>query len=335
MQEMLATPERIVQLAYSFREAKVLLSASELGVFDVLAHGSVEFEILVKRVGLHERGARDFLDALVALGVLGRDPQGRYSNTPTADRYLVTGKPAYLGGLLRHLNEREYPHWARLSNALQSGQAQLGGGEHYSDLYSDPAAAESFAEAMSGATALTAQALAISFPWQDYRTLVDIGCAEGCLPVAIALAHPHVSGGGFDLLAIGKAFERYVQKHELSNRLRFYPGDFLKDPLPEADVLVMGRVLHNWDLATKKTLLGKAHAALASGGALIIYERLIDDDRRVNATGLLSSLNMLIMTEGGFDFSGVECAGWMKESGFRDIRVQPLTYEQSMIVGTK
>jgi hypothetical protein len=330
------TAQRVIALAYSFREAKALLSAVELGVFDALADGPLALEVLRHRIGVDRRGARDFLDALVALGLLGRDAQGRYSNTAPAEQHLVKGKPAYVGGLLRHLNDREYPYWAELTAALRSGKAQFGRAEgHYADLYADAANAESFAEAMSGATLLTAEALALRFPWQNYRSLIDIGSAEGCLPVAIALAHPHITGGGFDLPAVGKAFERYVAKNHLSDRLRFYPGDFLKDPLPQGDVLVMGRVLHNWDLATKRVLLGKAYAALPSGGALIAYERLIDDDRRTNATGMLSSLNMLIMTKGGFDFSGADCIGWMQEAGFRDMRVERLTYEQSMVVGLK
>src|SRR5262245_14426487 len=330
------TAERIIALAYSFREAKALLSAVELGVFDTLADGPLALEALRQRIGLHPRGTRDFLDALVTLGLLDRDTQGRYSNTIASKQHLVRGKPDYVAGLLRHLNDREYPYWARLTEALRSGRAQFGGADgHYPDLYSDPGDAESFAAAMSGGSLLTAQSLAERFSWRDYKTLIDIGSAEGCLPVTIALAHPHITGGGFDLPAIGGAFERHVATNKLSDRLRFYPGDFLRDPLPQAEVLVMGRVLHNWDLETKGLLLRKAHAALLPGGALIVYERLIDDDRRTNTTGMLSSLNMLIMTDGGFDFSGADCVSWLQEAGFRDMRVERLTYEQSMVVGFK
>jgi O-methyltransferase domain/Dimerisation domain len=330
------TAQRIIALAYAFREAKVVLSAVELGLFNALADGPLVVDALRSRIGLHPRGARDFLDALVALGLLDRDAEGRYSNTFPSKQHLVRGTPDYVGGLLRHLNYREYPYWARLTEALRSGKAQFGGAEgHYTGLYADPADAASFAAAMSGGSLLTAQALAERFPWRNYNTLIDIGAAEGCLPVTIAQAHPHITGGGFDLPAVGGAFERYVARNKLSNRVRFYPGDFLKDPLPSGDVLVMGRVLHNWDLATKRLLLKKAYLALPPGGALIVYERLIDDDRRTNATGMLSSLNMLIMTDGGFDFSGADCMGWMEQVCFRDMRVESLTYEQSMVVGFK
>jgi len=188
---------------------------------------------------------------------------------------------------------------------------------------------------MTGGTVLAADALAQKFPWSQHRTIMDIGTAEGCLPVHIALAHPHLVGGGFDLPPVKPYFDTYVREHGVSDRITFTPGDFFCDPLPAADVIVMGRVLHNWDLAAKKMLLAKAHAALHPGGALIVYERLIDDARRMNTSGLLASLNMLVMTAGGFDFSAADCTMWMHEAGFRNLRVEPLTSEISMVVGLK
>jgi hypothetical protein len=153
--------------------------------------------------------------------------------------------------------------------------------------------------------------------------------------VLVARAHPHMSGGGFDLPPLKPLFDNYVRQHELSARLRFFPGDFLQDQFPAADVLVLGRILQNWDLTTKKMLLKKAYQALPAGGALIVYERLIDDERRVNAAALLASLNMLIMTAGGFDFTGADCVAWMRETGFRDTRLAPLAGEYSMVIGIK
>lgn len=180
-----------------------------------------------------------------------------------------------------------------------------------------------------------ARALATKFPWRDYSTLIDIGTAEGCLPVEIALAHPHITGGGFDLPALGPVFDSYVQNHALSNRMRYFSGDLFNDPLPGADVLVLGRMLQNWNLATKMLLLKKAYDALPWAGALIVYERLLDDGRRINAAGLLSSLNMLLMSTGGFAFTGADCIGWMRQTGFREIRLEALTSDQSMVAGIK
>jgi hypothetical protein len=331
------TPDHIFKIAYAFREAKALFSAVELGVFTALADGPMDYDSLRNRTGLHERSARDFLDSLVALGLLYRQEDGRYRNTPEADIYLSRRSASYVGGLIDHLNAREYPYWMFLTRSLQTGNPQFADRSqgHYGALYADAADTETFAQAMSGGTLAVARALATRFPWRDYNTLIDIGSAEGCLPVQIAQYHWHISGGGFDLPPIGPIFNAYVNNHGLSQRLRFYPGDFMVNALPCADVLVMGRVLHNWDLPTKKMLLAKAYAALPPGGALIVYERLIDDDRKESKAGLLGSLNMLVMTDGGFDYSAAECFGWMKESGFERVWSEPLTADQSMVVGIK
>lgn len=331
------TPSRIAEIGQAFRQARVLHSAVELGVFAALADAPLELDAVRGRVGIHPRGARDFLDALVALGFLDRDESGRYANVPTANLYLVPNSPTYIGGLLDPMRVHEYPVWNLLTSALQTGEPQSAGGSTglYPALYADQTALETFVGGMSGGSLLVAKALAEEFPWEHYQTLVDVGSAEGCVLVQIALRHSQIVGGGFDLPAVGPMFDKYVQAHKLSHRLRFYPGDFLTESLPRSDVLIMGRVLHNWDLPTKQTLLRKAFEALPVSGALIIYERLIDDERRANATGLLASLNMLVMTVGGFDYSGTDCIGWMKEAGFVDIRVKPLTADQSMIVGMK
>jgi O-methyltransferase domain/Dimerisation domain len=331
------TPDRIRQIGHAFRSSRALLSAVELGIFTVLADGPADIEVLSKRTGIHPRGARDFFDSLVALGMLKRDGASRYYNAPDADLYLDRRKATYVGGELEHFGTYVFPHWALLTKALETGEPQSGArvAGHYSALYADQAALETLVKGMTGGTLPVAKALSTEFDWEKHNTIVDIGSAEGCLPVQIAIAHPHIRGGGFDLPPVRPLFERYVSEHSLSDRLRFYEGDFLEDPLPKADVLVLGRILHNWDLATKKLLLRKAYAALPPGGVLVVYERLIDNARRTNAAALLASLNMLIMTAGGFDFTRGDCIRWLSEAGFHDLRTAPLTTEVSMVLGVK
>jgi SAM-dependent methyltransferase len=332
-----AMPKRILEMSYAFWRSKALLSAVELDVFTVLAKGPLDIKSLVSRIGIHERGARDFFDALVALGLLYRDPEGRYRNQPDTDLYLDRGKPTYLGGLLEHLNVRHYQNWGLLTQALRTGAPQSGalGTGSYPALYGDQSTQEIFLNGMTAGSLLAAQALAMKFPWSNYKTFIDVGTAQGCVPVEIARVHPHLTGGGFDLPAVEPAFASYVHRHGLSGRLHFYSGDFFSDPLPAADVLVMGRILHNWDLATKKLLLGKACRALSPGGALIVYDPLIDDDRCVQAHALLSSLNMLIETAGGFEYTGAECKDWLRQAGFQEIRTEPLGDVHTAVIGIK
>jgi hypothetical protein len=153
--------------------------------------------------------------------------------------------------------------------------------------------------------------------------------------VQIALANAHLQGLGFDLAEVGPIFEQYVEEHLLTERLSFRAGNFFENPLPKVDVITMGHILHDWNLDEKKLLLQKAYDALPDGGAVVIYESIIDDDRSQNAFGLMMSLNMLIETPGGFDYTGRDCIGWMKEVGFREARVEHLVGPESMVVGVK
>jgi SAM-dependent methyltransferase len=333
------TPAAIMQLGMAFWGAKALLSAVELGVFSELASaGALDGDTLQKRLGLHPRSSRDFLDALVALGMLERE-DGRYANTPATGLFLDRAKSSYVGGMLEMANARLYGFWGSLTEGLRTGLPQNevkgGGQDMFEVIYPDPVKLAQFARAMSALSANTARAIAAKFPWQQHRSVIDIGCAEGAVPVQIALAHEHITGGGFDLPALGSIFDAYVAGFGLGERLGFTAGDFFTDPLPQADVLMMGHILHDWDLDEKRLLVRKAYDALPGGGALIVYDAIIDDERRSNAFGLLMSLNMLIETSGGFDYTGADCRAWMHEAGFRDSYVEHLVGPDSMVVGIK
>jgi hypothetical protein len=318
----------------AFQRAKVLLSAVELSLFSELARGSLDAEVLRRRLGLDVRGARDFFDALVALGLLDRR-HGRYSNTPETDLFLDRTKPSYVGAWLERANDQGYPSWGSLTEALRTGQPQTETQGSFALTYGDPARLRGALEAMTGHNLGVAKAVSRKFSWGEYRTFIDVGTAQGALPVQVALAHRHLSGGGFDLPPVGSFFEEYVASFGLGDRLRFYAGDFFTGPLPPADVLVMGHVLHDWSLDQKRALLDKAYQALAPGGALIVYDYLIDDQRRENASGLLMSLNMLVNTVEGFDYTGADCLTWMREVGFSEPYVEHLGGPQSMVIGTK
>ena len=332
------TPEHIMQIGLGFWASKTLLSAVEMGLFTELAGRPESLEAVQGRLGLHPRSARDFLDALVALGLLGRE-NGVYSNTPATDLFLDKKKPSYVGGILEMANQRLYGHWSHLTEGLRTGQPQnelRGGGQPlFETLYADPARLKNFLKAMTGLSHGSALAIAAKFPFKNYKSVCDVGAAQGDTAAQIALAHRHLNVFGFDLPEVGPIFEEYAAQLRLDGRITFLPGSFFDSPLPKADVIVMGHILHDWDLETKKMLIRKAYDALPEGGAYIVYEMMIDDDRSKNAIGLLASLNMLIETYGGFDYSGADCQGWMREIGFRETRVEQLVGPDSMVVGIK
>ena len=332
------TPEKIMQTGLGFWAAKTLLSAVEMEVFTELAKHPEDLATLQGRLGLHPRAARDFLDALVALGFLGRT-DGKYHNTPDTDLFLDKRKPSYIGGILEMANARLYGFWNHLTEGLRTGEiqneAKHGGPDFFAAIYAEPGRLKGFLRAMSGISRPANTAIAARFPWTSCKTFVDVGTAQGDLAVQIALANPHLEGIGFDLPEVGPAFEEYVEQNKLTQRVRFVPGNFFKDDFPRADVVTMGHILHDWDLKQKKMLLKKAYNARPPGGAVIVYDAIIDDDRSQNAFGLLVSLNMLIETAGGFDYTGADCTSWMKETGFRQCRVEHLVGPDSMVIGIK
>jgi precorrin-6B methylase 2 len=328
----------IMQVGLGFWASKTLLSAIEMELFTELAKHPEDLAAIQARLGLHPRSARDFLDALVSLGFVER-VDGKYSNTPAADLFLDKRKSSYIGGMLEMANHRLYPFWGRLTEALRTGQpqneAREGGEDVFATLYADPARLKQFLSAMTGISHGANVAIAQNFPWKDYKTYVDVGTAQGDLAVQVARAHPGLKGIGFDLPEVEPVFEDYAQALGVADRVSFQAGSFFTDPLPKADVVMMGHILHDWNLEQKTMLIRKAYEAVPEGGALIAYEAIIDDDRAKNSFGLLMSLNMLIETPGGFDYSGADCMGWMKEAGFRETRVEHLVGPDSMVVGIK
>jgi hypothetical protein len=327
-----------MQVGLGFWASKTLLSAIEMGVFTELARHPEDLGSLRDRLGLHERAAHDFFDGLVALGFLERR-DGVYYNTPETDLFLDRRKPSYLGGILEMANHRLYGFWGGLTEALRTGRPQNetahGQTPLFETLYADPARLKEFLAAMTGLSHPANMTIAQAFPWSGYTTHLDVGTAQGDLAVQVALAHPHVSGTGLDLPEVAPIFEDYVADNGLSGRVGFAPVNFLDAPLPASDVITMGHVLHDWDLDTKRMLIAKAYDALPDGGALIVYESIIDDGRSQNVFGLLMSLNMLIETEGGFDYTAADCQGWMADAGFRRTYAQHLVGPESMVVGIK
>ena len=331
------TSDAILQLGSGFWASKALLSAVELGLFTTLADGPRTGKALMAELGLQPRGTTDWLDALVSLGMLERSGD-EYANTAGTDLFLDRNKPSYIGGMLEMANARLYPFWGSLTEALRSGHPQNEarvGENFFTALYQDPDRLRQFLHSMTGLSMGAAVAIAEKIPWDRYSTVIDIGAAEGCVPVQIALRHPHLTGGGFDLPPVRAAFEDHVASFGLTDRLGFHAGDFFVDPLPSADVLVMGHILHDWSLEEKLLLLRKAYQALPVEGALIVYESIIDDERRTNTFGMLMSVNMLIETQDGFDYTGADCRSWMADIGFQHSYVEPLVGPDSMIVGIK
>jgi O-methyltransferase domain/Dimerisation domain len=324
------TPEHILQVGMGFWASKALLSAVELELFTVVGDGSMTGPDIGQRLGLHPRSLFDFLDALVSLGLLERDgdgQQGRYRNTTDTAMFLDKRRPTYAGGILEMANSRLYGFWANLTEALRTGAPQSEikqGGDFFGALYGDERRLEEFLRAMQGVQMGGFLALLDKVDLSDASTLCDVGGANGTLCGLAVQRHPQLSATLFELPPVLPIAQRHLTDVGVADRVTLVGGDFFVDDLPPADVIVMGNILHDWNEAQKKTLIGKARNALNDHGRLIAIENVIDDARRQNTFGLLMSLNMLIELPGGFDYTGAQFDTWCKDAGFDRTEIIPL-----------
>lgn len=336
-------PGHILQTAFSFWSSKVLLTAVEFDVFTHLGpDGRMTGEELGAKIGLHPRGIADFFDALVAMKFLDREgdgPAGQYHNTPSGALYLDRNSPRYVGGILVMLNARLFKFWNDLPEALRTGQPQNetkhGLKGVFEELYSEEPRLEQFLGAMTGLSRINFEAFAEKFDFSPFQTVCDVGGATGLLSIEIAKRHPHLRCISFDLPPVEPVAKRHIAAQGLSDRIATAHGDFFRDPVPKADVITMGMILHDWNLEKKKHLIRAAYDALPEGGALVAIEAIIDDARRENVQGLLMSLNMLIEFGDAFDYTAADFREWCSEAGFKRFDCIHLAGPSSAVVAYK
>jgi len=344
MQNLTARPDpgSILQTAFGFWSSKVLLTAVEFGVFTKLGDRRLTGAELGTEIGIHPRGISDFFDALVAMKFLEREGDGsgaKYGNTPAGLLYLDRKSPRYVGGILEMLNARLFKFWHDLPEALRTGKPQNeikhGQKGMFEELYAELPRLEQFMGAMTGLSRINFEAFAEKFDFSRYKTLCDVGGATGLLCTEVAKRHSHLACTSFDLPPVAPIAQKAIAAAGLSNRVRTAAGDFFQDPLPKADVITMGMILHDWNLEKKMHLIRAAYEALPPGGALVAIEALIDDARRENVFGLLMSLNMLIEFGDAFDYSGADFRQWCSEVGFKRFEVIHLAGASSAAVAYK
>ncbi|HEX6872577.1 MAG TPA: methyltransferase [Micromonosporaceae bacterium] len=328
---------KIIELSMAFCASKVLHGAVEVGLFAELAKGPATGDELRERLGLAQRATADFLQALVRMNLIERTGGG-YANTPLAARYLVPGEPHYLGHFLDRTDRVLYPAWGSFQAALRTGEAQLeeprNPGNMFVNLYRDPDAMRHFLAMMDALTGVLGPQLAEAFEWSRYGSVVDVGGARGNLIGHLVRAHPHLTATVFDLPPVAPAFAERMEVLGLTGRVDFVGGDFFTDPLPEADVIVLGHVLEDWSTEQKQLLIKQAFQAIRPGGALLVYDPMLDEELS-SLVNTLTSLTMLVVTRGGAEYTSDECRQWMVEAGFTDPSARPLGSSDILVVGRK
>ncbi len=339
------TPGKIMHIGTGFWASKILLAAVKFELFTLLdekgnmSAGQIK-EIL--KLNCSYRHVYDFLDTLSAFGFLQRDgllELARYSNGLDAGFFLDKKKPSYIGGLLEMLNNRLYRFWGNLENGLLTGLAQnefSEGVEHpFDELYKTPEKLEEFTNAMSGIQKGNFMVFAHKFDFSKYKTLTDAGGSAAFLSIMVARHQPHMQCISFDLPPVEPIANANIANFGLGDKVKTASGDFFTDPLPPADIITMGNILHDWDEDKKILLMQKAFEALLPYGAFIAIENVIDEDRKENILGLMMSLNMLIETGNGFDYTFSDFSRWAKLVGFRDTAIISLAGPSSACIAYK
>ena len=335
-------PSKIMQVGMGFWASKTVLTAVNLKLFTHLASGELSGQEIKTKLGLHERSLYDFLDALVALGFLkrrGLKENAMYSNADDTDLFLDKNKVSYIGGILEMCNSRVFHFWNDLEEGLKTGKPQnetkTGGRPVFEEIYSSKEKTHEFLEALGGIQMGNFIAFSKTFDFSNYKTLCDIGGAGGYLSAQVVLNNDHMKCVSFDLPPVSPVATENIKIMGLTDKIYVQSGDFFNEEFPKADVITMGNILHDWGTKEKKVLIKKAYNSLPEGGALVVIENIIDNDRRQNAFGLLMSLNMMIETEEGFDFTGDDFDQWAKDSGFKETSVIPLTGPSSAAIAIK
>jgi hypothetical protein len=338
------SPSGIMQIGTGFWASKILLSAIKFQLFTLLAEGK-KMSAKEIRTTLNfkciDRHLYDFLDALTVFGFLHREgllETAVYSNTPDTETFLDKKKPSYIGGILEMMNNRLYSFWGNLEEGLLTGLPQneaKRSEDFFGLIYQDADKLREFTNAMTGIQMGNFMAFAQKFDFSKYKTLTDVGGSAGLLSLMVAKHQPHMSCTTFDLPPLEPIAKETIRQFQLTERVKTQNGDFFKDTFPKSDIITMGNILHDWDEEKKLMLMKKAYEALPDGGAFVAIEGIIDDERKQNVFGMMMSLNMLIETGTGFDYTFADFNKWAKTTGFKSTSLLPLAGPSSAAIAYK
>lgn len=339
--EAAVSPAPLMQLATAHWAFKTLAVANELGIFTRLssAAGTTAGE-LASQAKIEERPAEILLTACAALGLLVKE-DGRYRNSALAEAFLVRGTPCDLGGFIQMQDRLIYPAYGRLIEAVRRNRPTGYDSERYTSLYeaADPVLLENFWEAMHSLSTITARALAEAFDFASFRRLLDVGGGSAAFDIELCRRYPHLHATVYDLPFVIKDAQARIARAGLSDRIATAAGDFFADEaLPrDHDLVLLSMILHGENEARNREILRRCHAALPGGGAILVSELLVNDEKTGPAPAALMNMTMLVMTEGGRNYTAAEYRRMLREAGFARVDSIPLNAlgANGIIVGRK
>jgi acetylserotonin N-methyltransferase len=331
-------PALVLDLLEAFRRSKTMFAAVKLGVFDALAAGPKTLAALAAELQASADGLERLLDACVGLALLERR-EGGYANTPAAEAYLCSHSPRRLTGYLNYSNDVMWKLWEHLDDAVREGthrwqQVYGWDGPIFQNFFRDEAAKREFLLGMHGFGLISSPQVVAAFDLGRFRKLADLGGATGHLAVAACERYPELRAVVFDLPEAVPLAREMIAETPVADRIEVQAGDFFSDPLPAADLYALGRIVHDWSEEKALALLRRICAALPAGGALLIAEKLLDDDRNGPRWAQMQSLNMLTCTEGK-ERTLAEYEALLRQAGFCQVQGQRTTAPLDAVLATK
>jgi 2-polyprenyl-3-methyl-5-hydroxy-6-metoxy-1,4-benzoquinol methylase len=318
----------LMGLATSFWSFKTLASALELDLFSKLTRGKgASAQEVATALGIEARPAEMLLTGCASLDLLEKR-KDRYRNTPMAEEFLVRGKPYFFGGFVEMLDRRLYAGWGKLTEALRTNRPTTWDPKVQKSLFDglDPIMLEHFWEAMHSISTSTAAVLAKVVDFRRFRKLLDVGGGSGAFDIELCRQHRHLRATVYDLPQVVEIAAQKIAEAKLSARVGTSGGDFFRDAVYPSghDVILLSMIMHDWSEEDDRAILKKCFRALPSGGAVLISELLVNDDKTGPPPGALMSLNMLIETSGGRNYTASEYSEWLADIGFHKIRRKAL-----------
>jgi acetylserotonin N-methyltransferase len=316
-------PSLVLDYIEAFRRSKVMFTAVQLGIFDELDRQPQTADQLARTLDLNPAATRRLLDACVALQLIFRE-ESVYHNAPAASTYLASSSPRSFAGYIRYSDQSLFRLWSPLEDAVREGpprgEQAFGSKDALFDYYyRDSTATANFVRAMNGFGQLVSPRVVRAFDLSVFEHLADLGGATGHFAIAACQAYPNLRATVLDLSRVAPIAREHIAQSGVADRVTFVTADFFSDPLPPADLYSLGRILHDWDVSKSIALLQKIHAALPSGGGVLIAEALLDDNRQGPVYAFMQDINMLVCTE-GHERTGAEYASLLEAVGFTGVR---------------
>ena len=321
--------EDIRELANSFRESRTLLTAFELKIFTVLDKHMMTSVEAAKRINTDSRATDRLMNALCGMGLL-KKVHGKFYNSDLSSKYLVEGKPDFMGNLY-HTNNL-WDSWSHLTDSVIEGSSAV---TNKSKSEKDDWV-ESFIGAMHYRGVHQGKILAMMIDLTNVKSMLDVGGGSAAFAMEIVKKNPTITATVLDLPYVIPITKRYVSEAGLLDKFNFIEGDYLiKDFEVGYDLILLSAIVHINNYEQNKMLIKKCADALNKNGMIVISDFIMNDDRTKPYHGALFSLNMLVGTKNGDTFTEKEIREWFESAGLSKIERKNTSFGSDLMIAFK